>query len=77
MTATFNSHYHTCLGHLGLGDINRKDPICVAPQWGEPEVVKILSRLYIGDVFKAITEAQLQHATVTTVLALDTLGCIT
>jgi hypothetical protein len=61
VTATCNSHYCTCFGHLRLRDINRDDTICVTPLRGEPEVVKILSRLYIGDVFKAITAATATH----------------
>jgi hypothetical protein len=28
-TATHDSHYFTCLCHLGQRDINRNDPICV------------------------------------------------
>jgi hypothetical protein len=27
VTATLDSHYCTCLGHLGQHDINRNDPI--------------------------------------------------
>ncbi len=52
VTGTHDSHYCTCLGHLGLGDINRKDPICVASQRGEPEDIYFLSRLYIGNVLR-------------------------
>jgi hypothetical protein len=34
VTMSCNSHYWTCLGHLGQWDTNRNDPICVAlPRW--------------------------------------------
>jgi len=38
-SGTCASHYCTCLGHLGWGDKNRNDPICVAP----PKVAKASS----------------------------------
>ncbi len=35
-TATRDTHYCTCLGHLGQHNINRNDPICIT----SPKVAK-------------------------------------